>query len=144
MAQMHYFSAKNREASRLRRRKYELVRRFGLPENALGGHLAMTYRRCGKPTCHCAEGPGHPRWTLTYSFEARKRVELLPEGLAAQLAPLVEQGRQLREAVMEVLAINLQLLRLWRIEQRRRKPDKPVRAKRRKKAKKRDAPASRR
>ncbi len=122
MAQMVYFSAKNREASRLRRRKHTLVRRFGLSENALGGHLAMTYRRCGKPTCHCANGQGHPRWTLSYSFEGEKRVEVLPETLASELAPLVEQGRELREAVMEVLAINLQLLRLWRAEQHGRPP----------------------
>ena len=122
MAQMKCFSAKNREASLLRRRKYELVRRHGLPENALGGHLAMTYRRCGKPSCHCADERGHPRWTLSYSCAGKKRVEVLPESLASELAPLVDQGREIREAVLEVLAINLQLLRLWREEQRGRPP----------------------
>ncbi len=127
MAQMRYFSAKNREASLLRQRKYRLVRRFGLPENALGGHLAMTYRRCGKPTCHCADGRGHPMWTLSYSFEGKKRVEVLMESLASELAPLVEQGRELREAVMEVLAINVQRLRLWREEQRGRRSASPNR-----------------
>lgn len=127
MAQMECFSAKNREASRLRQRKHSLVRRFGVPENALGGHLAMTYRRCGKPTCHCADGLGHPRWTLSYSSNGKKRVEVLPESLASELGPLVEQGRELREAVMEVLAINLQLLRLWREEQRDRPPTRQQR-----------------
>jgi|SRR5271157_3518478 len=122
MAQSRYFSSKNRGASRLRLHKYELVRRFHLPENMLGGNLALTHRRCGKPTCHCAKGHGHPMWTLSYSFEGEKRVEVLPKMLAAELAPLVEQGRQLREAVMEVLAINLQLLRLWRLEQRSPQP----------------------
>jgi|AP12_2_1047962.scaffolds.fasta_scaffold109971_2 hypothetical protein len=117
MAQMRCFSAKNRDASLLRQRKYTLIRRFNLPENALGGNLARTRRRCGKPTCHCANGDGHPRWTLSYSFEGRKHVEVLPESLASELAPLVEQGREHREALMEVLAINLQLLRLWREEQ---------------------------
>jgi hypothetical protein len=126
MAQMKFFSAKNREASLLRRRKYQLVRRFGLPENALGGYLAVTYRRCGKPTCHCAGGQGHPRWTLGCSFEGQKRVELLPESLASELAPFVEQGRELREAVLELLAINLQLLRLWR-QDARGKPSKRAR-----------------
>jgi hypothetical protein len=120
MAQMKYFSAKNREASVLRQRKYALVRRHGVPEDILGGHLARTYRRCGKPTCHCAKGQGHATWTLSYSFEGKKRVESLPAALAADLAPLVEEGRLLREATMEVLAINLQLLRLWRLEQRGR------------------------
>ena len=124
MAQMRCFSAKNRAASILRQRKHSLVQRFGLPENALGGHLAMTHRRCGKPTCHCADGQGHPMWALSYSFEGKKRVEVVPTDLAKQLRPLVEKGRELREAVMEVLAINLQLLRLWRLQQRERQPER--------------------
>jgi hypothetical protein len=125
MAQNTYFSSKNRGASRLRLRKYELVRRFHLPENMLGGCLALTHRRCGKPTCHCIDGRGHPMWTLSYSFEGKKRVEVLPKAMVAELTPLVEQGRRLREAVMEVLAINLQLLRLWRLEQRGGRQPRP-------------------
>ena len=39
MAQEEFFSVKNQEATKLRRRKFWLVRRFGVPENALGGHL---------------------------------------------------------------------------------------------------------
>ena len=120
MAQTRCFSAKNRAASLLRRRKHDLVRRFGLPENMLGGCLALSHRRCGKPTCHCAKERGHPAWQLTYSVQGQRRVEALPESLATELAPLVERGRQVREALMEVLAINLQLLRLWRQQQRGR------------------------
>ena len=120
MAQTRCFAAKNRAASLLRQRKYQLVRRFDLPENALGGHLARTHRRCGKPTCHCATGTGHPMWTLSYSFKGKKHVEILPDSLAAELAPLVDQGREIREALIEMLAINLQLLHLWRQEQRTR------------------------
>jgi len=118
MAQERVFSVRNPEATRLRRRKFRLVRRFGLSENALGGHLSQARRRCGKPTCHCAQGEGHPVWTLSYSLEGKKRVETLPADLAAELLPLVEQGREVREGVMEVLAINIELLRLWREQQR--------------------------
>ncbi len=140
MAQMRYFSARNREASALRRRKYQLVRRFGLPEDALGGHLAKTYRRCGKPTCHCADGRGHPIWTLAYSFEGNKRVEVLPESLASELAPLVDEGREVREAVMELLAINLQLLRLWRQERREQDASRPRREAARRRTTKHSSP----
>ena len=135
MAQDELFSAKNQEATRLRRRKFQLIRRFGLPENALGGHLSQTRRRCGKATCHCAQGEGHPVWTLSYSVGGRKRVETLPADLAAQLLPFVEQGREIRETVMEVLAINLQLLRLWREQQR----GPAQRAKRQRKSKRKSA-----
>jgi hypothetical protein len=122
MAQKKWFSAKNQEASALRQRKYRLIRQYDLPENPLGGHLAVTYRRCGKPTCHCAQGRGHPRWSLSFSVEGRKQTELLPEDLALELAPLVDEGRGLREAVMELLAINLKLFRLWKKERRDRRP----------------------
>jgi len=104
MVQEEFFSVKNQEATRLHRRNFWLVRRFGVPENALGGHLSRTMRRCGKPTCHGSQGEGHPVWTLSYSSGGNKRVETLPADLAAELLPLVEQGREVREAVMEVLA----------------------------------------
>ena len=132
MDQMSYFPVKNREASLLRARRYQLIRRFNLPENALGGHLCVTYHRCGKPTCHCAEERGHPRWTLSYSSEGKKCVEFLRAELAAELRPLVDQGRDVREAVLELLAINLRLLRLWRREQcdrQRQQVRRPAQAK---------------
>jgi len=104
LAQETFFAVRNQEATRLLRRKFRLVRRFGLPENALGGHLSQTRRRCGKPTCHCARSEGHPVWTLSYSSGGKKRVETLPADLAGELSPLAPQGREVREAVMEVLA----------------------------------------
>lgn len=118
MVQERFFSVKSPEATKLRRRKFQLVRRFGVPENALGGHLSQTRRRCGKPPCHCVEGEGHPVWTLSCSVAGKKRVETMPADLAAELKPLVTQGREVRKAVMEVLAINLRLLHLWRQQQR--------------------------
>jgi len=60
-------------------------------------------------------------WVLTYSFEGKKRTVALPKDVASKLAPLIEKGRLLREAVMEVLAINLQLLDMWRQEQPRQR-----------------------
>jgi hypothetical protein len=47
-------------ASRLRQRKFQLVRRFQIPEDALPGSLSLTPLCCGKPTCHCADDRGHP------------------------------------------------------------------------------------
>ena len=108
------FSAKGVEASRLRRRKFALVRRYGIPEELLGGSLTETLRRCGKPGCHCASDAGHPMWTLTYSVEGKKHVLVIPAAAVPLLKPLVESGREYRDAVAELLAINAQLLSLWR------------------------------
>ena len=116
-----FFAAKGVTASRLRRRKYVLVRRFGFPEELLGGSLTQTRRSCGKATCHCAAGLGHPQWVLTYSVEGTKYVQALPADAVPALQPLVERGRDYRDAVAELFGINSQLVSLWRQQQRTRR-----------------------
>jgi len=119
--QMKWFDAKGAAAARLRQRKRELARRFGIPENALPGSLSLTHRRCGKPTCHCAAGKGHPLWSLTFMVDGKKRVERIPADWVDDIRPLVEKGREFKEAVAEVFGINAQLLALWRKESQGRK-----------------------
>lgn len=102
---MEFFAAKGTQASRLRRRKYTLARRFGLPADILGGSLVLSHRRCGKPTCWCADSDGHPQWTLTYSVDGTKQVENIPEDRVDDLMPLVEEGQSYRKAVIELRAI---------------------------------------
>jgi len=106
-------------ASRLRQRKFVLVRRFHIPPDLLPGSLSLTRSRCGKPTCHCASGDGHPSWILTFMVERRKRVERIPEDLVDEVRRRVESGREFKDAVAEVLAANAQLLALWRRQRRR-------------------------
>ena len=114
------YAAKGAEASKLRQRKYSLSRRFEIPHDLLGGSLNQVARRCGKPTCRCASGEGHPMWTLTYSVDGERHVEFIPEELLLQVAPLTERGRAYRDAITEILAVNAQLLTLWRKQQRTR------------------------
>jgi hypothetical protein len=111
---MKWYDAKGNSAARLRQRKHALLGRFHIPANALPGSLALTHRRCGKETCHCAEGDGHPIWSLTFMAEGKKRVERIPDDWVEQIRPLVEQGREFKDAVAEVFAANAQLLALWR------------------------------
>lgn len=101
-------------AARLRQRKFALSRRFGIPPDLLPGSLAQTHRRCGKPTCHCATGEGHPIWFLTFMVGGRKRVERIPEEWVEDVRRRVEAGRAFKQAVAEVFAANAQLLALWR------------------------------
>jgi len=107
------------QASRLRQRKFELVRRFRIPPDLLPGSLSLTHSRCGKPTCHCASGTGHPSWILTFMVDGRKRVERVPQDLAEDVRRRVDAGREFKQAVAEVLAANAQLLALWRQQRRR-------------------------
>lgn len=120
----NWYNAQGEAASRLRQRKYALLRRFQIPRDALPGSLALTHRRCGTPTCHCAHDQGHPLWSLTFMVNGKKRVERIPDEWVEQIRPLVEQGREFKEAVAEVFAANAQLLALRRRQStpKRRKP----------------------
>jgi hypothetical protein len=111
---MKWFDAKGDAAARLRQRKFALLRRLQIPADALPGSLARTHRRCGKPTCHCAQGEGHPLWSLTFMVDGKKHVERIPDEWVQEIQPLVEQGREFKDAVAELLTANAQLLTLWR------------------------------
>jgi hypothetical protein len=112
-------------ASRLRQRKFQLLRRFHIPEDALPGSLSLTHLRCGKPTCHCAEDRGHPVWSLTFMVQGKKRVQHIPKEWVEEVRRRVEAGREFQDAVREVLTTNAQLLVLAR--QQRQKPKKKKR-----------------
>jgi hypothetical protein len=121
---VNWYDASGDVAARLRQRKYAVLRRWQIPPDALPGSLALTHRRCGTPTCHCAKGEGHPLWSLTFMVNGKKRVERIPDEWVEQIRPLVEQGRGFKEAVSEVFAANAQLLALRRQQsapKRRRK-----------------------
>lgn len=113
------------DGSRLRRRARLLMARFHLPADALPGSLALSHRRCGKPSCHCAGGDGHPLWTLTFMAGGKKRVETIPADWLDPIRSRVEAGRHFKEAAAELLLINAELLVLAR-KQRPHPSRRPV------------------
>ena len=56
--------------------------------------------------------------------DGKKRVEDLPEEWVEQIRPLVEQGREFKDAVAEIFAANAQLLALWRRQSKKKKAKK--------------------
>jgi hypothetical protein len=110
-------AAKGPEASRLRQRKHELLRQLRLPPDALLGSLSLSYGRCGKPTCHCAEGHGHPRWQFTFMSAGKKRVVAVPNEWVEEVRQRVEQGQAFKEGMAEVFAANAEL---WALERKQR------------------------
>jgi hypothetical protein len=111
---------KGPRASRLRQRKFELIRRFHLPDDLLPGSLCLSHTRCGKPACHCASGgEGHPAWSLTFMANGKKRVERIPKEWVEQVRRRVAAGREFQDAVKEVLAANAELLVLRRKQRAR-------------------------
>jgi hypothetical protein len=105
---------KGPQAAKLRQRKFAILRTLKLPENALPGSLSLSHRRCGKPTCRCASGQGHPLWSLTFMLDGKKRVERIPDDWVEEVGRQVEAGRELKQTIAEFLVANAQLLTLQR------------------------------
>ena len=113
------------EAARLRSRQRKLAARAILPADGLPGSLALSRRRCGKASCHCAQGEGHPWWSLTFMAAGKKRVETVPAAWVALVRRRVAAGHRLQQAVADLFAHNVSLLTLAR--QQRRVPPAPPR-----------------
>ena len=116
------------EASRLRRRARRLMAGLHVPDNALPGSLALSHRRCGKPSCHCAHGDGHPLWSLTFMAGGKRRVETVPADWLDTIRPRVKAGRRFKEAAAELLVLNAELWVLARNQRARpsRRPAPPT------------------
>ena len=109
------------QASRLRQRKFQLLRRFPIPSDLLPGALTRSYTRCGNPRCHCAQDRGHEAWTLTFMVKGQRHVERIPRSWVEEVRRRVEAGREFQDAAREVLAANAQLLVLARQQRKKRK-----------------------
>lgn len=98
--------------SQLLKRRQQLARRLPPLEEIVRGSVLTRELRCGKPSCHCASGPGHLAIYLTVSF-ARGRTEQisLPAALVAQAQAWVANYQAWWEAVEAISAINRELLR---------------------------------
>jgi hypothetical protein len=111
-------SPKGPLAARLRRRVQHLLDRVELPPTGLPGSLALSHSRCGKPSCHCADGKGHPVWSLTFMLDGQKHVERIPPDWVDSVRLRVQQARQFKEAVAQIFTANAQLLALQRDQSR--------------------------
>ena len=71
------------------------------------------YKRCGKPECKCADGPGHgPKYYLSVSYPGlRPQMDYVPQELYAQTAEFLANYHRAREILEAICAINRELLR---------------------------------
>jgi hypothetical protein len=95
------------------------VRRFHLPYDLLPGSPCLLHLRCGKPTCHCADGSGHPVWSLTFMVRGKKHVQHTLKEWVEDVRRRLDAGREFQGAVREVRAANAHLPVLARRQKRK-------------------------
>src|SRR5437762_6269373 len=97
----------------LRKRRQALLRRLPPLKAVLRGSLIERYKRCGKPGCKCADGPGHgPKYYLSVSYPGRRpQMDYVPQESYAKTAEFLANYHQAREILEEICEINRELLR---------------------------------
>jgi hypothetical protein len=100
-------------SSTLKRRRKQLLRKLPPLESVLRGSLIERYKRCGKPGCKCAQGPGHgPKFYLSVSYPGRApQMDYVPQADYAQISGFVANYYRVREILEEISEINRELLR---------------------------------
>jgi hypothetical protein len=79
----------------------------------LGDSLIERYKRCGKPGCKCADGPGHgPKYYLSVSHPGlRPRKDYVPQESHAQIAEFIADYHRVREVLEAISEMNRELIR---------------------------------
>jgi hypothetical protein len=102
------------DASRLRRRARLLLARFHVPDDALPGSLALSHRRCGKPSCHCAWEFAHLRYGES-STPADRWVHQIAEDLrAGKVQEVIARLKRVRPKTPELRESLQALIRYYR------------------------------
>lgn len=99
-----------------------LLRRTKIPstlpslEEVLRGSFLQREIRCGKPTCRCAKGAGHPILYVSVTFAGGRTQQVtVPSNLARTVRLWIRNYRRWWQAIEAVSAINRRLLQLREI-----------------------------
>ncbi len=100
----------------LQQQRSRLVTQFARLSDLRPGCVTGMVRRCGKPTCHCAQpdDPGHgPTLRLTYKVQGKTISEALPTPAAVRKAEQeIAEFRKYQELSRTFVEINEKICRL--------------------------------
>ena len=97
----------------LRKRRKALLRQLPPLHAIFRGSLIARYKKCGRPGCKCADGPGHgPKYYLSVSYPGlRPQMDYVPQECYAQTAEFLANYHRAREILEAICEINRELLR---------------------------------
>ena len=100
----------------LRERRRRIANRIPDLQAVITGSLQEQRRRCGKENCRCARGELHgPYLYLSLRVGRRTQMIYVPAELAEGVRDSVGANTAVEEALAEISAINLELLRRGRL-----------------------------
>jgi hypothetical protein len=100
----------------LEARRSELLAAITTLGDMRPGSIVGAVRRCGKPTCHCAQpdDPGHgPSLRITYKRHGKTMTEALPSSVAVRKAEReIAEFRRFRQLSEDLVEVSEQICRL--------------------------------
>lgn len=100
----------------LERKRSELLQEILQLRDFRAGSITALVRRCGKPTCRCAQAddPGHgPNLRVTYKLDGKTYSESLPDQAAVRRAQAqIAEFRKFQRLVKAVIEVNIKICRL--------------------------------
>jgi hypothetical protein len=104
---------KDYSTAALRERRHRLAQGIPPIEQVMRGTLSATFKRCGRPNCHCVDDAGHgPKHYLSVShYHERPQRDYVRNVDAGRAAEFISNLHQLRKALDEICAINTELMR---------------------------------
>jgi hypothetical protein len=105
----------------LEQKRSDLLAQFAQLEDLRPGCVTGIVRRCGKPTCHCAQpdDPGHgPTLRLTYKAQGKTISEALPTSAAVRkVEQEIAEFRRYQELSRAFVEVNEKICRLRPVQE---------------------------
>jgi hypothetical protein len=109
---MSEMTDKPTKATRLKHRRKAAIASLPSFSELLRGSFFERSIRCGKPSCRCASGPGHPRAYLGTTFPGGRTEQIVvPPHLVPLVRRWVANYQRWWRAIERVSEINRRLLR---------------------------------
>lgn len=96
-----------RRLRRLHEERRALLRRLTRHHDVAVGSVSVVRRKCGKPTCHCAQGVGHPQTLFLFKGEdGRRRCKLVRQDDSQEMLRAGERYREFRSDLRKLRTLN--------------------------------------
>ena len=105
----------------LQARRRALLRALTRGAPIVIGNVYDVMRRCGNPSCHCADKPAHRQTLLIYVEDGKRRCKFVRKADAERMKAAWERYRECKKALSEFRALQKQELQVLRarIQERR-------------------------
>jgi hypothetical protein len=99
---------------KIHQERRRLIRRLTRKDELAMGTVSVVRRKCGNPTCRCAEGPGHPQTLFLFQDpkEHRRRCKLVRRADEARMMRAGERYREFRQDLKQLRALDRQEKRI--------------------------------